>query len=70
MWARCGAFQGPTLVLWGRKDAIVSEAMARETAAAFPGARLQILEALGHSVIVEDPELFKGILVDFLETCR
>lgn len=67
---RCQAFPGPTLVVWGRKDAIISEAMARQTAAAFPGARLEILEKVGHSVIVEDPQSFKGILGAFLKTCR
>ena len=36
---RCGAFAGPVLVLWGRKDPLITEAMARETAAAFPGGR-------------------------------
>lgn len=66
---RCGAFPGPTLVLWGRKDSIVTEAMARETAAAFPGARLEILEEVGHSVIVEDPERFRGLLTEFLSGC-
>ena len=52
----------PVAVLWGRMDSIISEAMARETAAAFPAARLEILEEVGHSVIVEKPELFSALL--------
>ncbi len=63
---RCSAFAGPVLVVWGRKDVIVTEAMARETAAAFPHARLSIVEHVGHSVIVEDPQLFAGLLKDFV----
>jgi len=56
----------PVAVLWGRKDSIISEAMARETAAVFPGARLEILEEVGHSVIVEDPARFCAFLAEFL----
>lgn len=63
---RLGVFKKPVLVLWGRKDVVVTEGMARETAAAFPSARLEILEDVGHSVIVEKPELFKSILRDFI----
>ncbi|MGA2764697.1 MAG: alpha/beta hydrolase [Spirochaetia bacterium] len=63
---RCGAFTAPVLVLWGRKDVIVTEAMARETAQAFPVARLLILDDVGHSVVVEDPRRFAGILSEFV----
>ena len=63
---KCGAFTAPTLVIWGRKDVIVTEAMARETAQAFPGARLVILDEVGHSVVAEDPEGFVKILSGFI----
>ena len=59
-------FDKPVLVVWGRKDVLVTEAMARETAAAFPRARLEILEEVGHSLIVEDPAAFKALLAEFL----
>lgn len=62
---RIGAFKGPVLVLWGRKDLVVTEAMARETAAAFPGARLEIWEHVGHSPMAEDPESFKRLVAGF-----
>ncbi len=65
---RCAAFKAPVLVLWGRKDGLVSEAMARETAAAFPSARLELLEDCGHSVIVEDPGRFRSLLGAFLSS--
>jgi branched-chain amino acid transport system permease protein len=63
---RTAAFGGPVLVLWGRKDLIITEAMARETAAAYPAARLEILEDVGHSVMVEDPGRFKVLLSSFI----
>jgi branched-chain amino acid transport system permease protein len=63
---RCGAFPGPTLVVWGRRDALVTEAMARETVEAFPGARLEIIETVGHGLMVEDPAAFMAIVSGFV----
>ena len=59
-------FDKPVLVIWGRKDFIVTEAMARDTAAAYPHSELVILEEVGHSVIVEDPARFLSILNSFI----
>lgn len=68
---RCGAFAGPVLVVWGRKDMIITEGMARETVSAFRNARIEILEEVGHSVMVEDPARFIGIVSRFVsETGR
>lgn len=60
-----GAFTAPVLVLRGELDYLVSEAMARETQAAFPRARLETLSGLGHSVNAEDPARFRAILEAF-----
>jgi pimeloyl-ACP methyl ester carboxylesterase len=65
---RCSVFTKPVLVLWGRKDVTVTEAMARETAEAFPLARLEIMEEVGHSPIVEDPAGFMRALSEFLSS--
>jgi len=67
---RAGAFTGPVLVLWGRKDIIITEAMARETAAAYGNSRLEILEDVGHSAIVEAPAEFKRLLLGFIAGIR
>jgi branched-chain amino acid transport system permease protein len=64
---RAGAFKGPVLVIWGRKDSIITEAMARETAAEYPDASLEILEGVGHSVMVEAPGELLRLLSGFLE---
>jgi branched-chain amino acid transport system permease protein len=66
--ASTGAYRGKVLVLRGGKDSIVTSAMAEETAASFPGARLEILEGVGHSVMVEDPDRFIGIVKTFIES--
>ena len=65
---RISGFTNPVLVVWGRKDIIITEAMARETAAAYPAGRLQILDDVGHSVMVEDPGRFRNLLLDFIST--
>lgn len=64
------AFGKPVLVVWGKRDALVTETMARETAAAFPGAELRALDGVGHSVMAEAPGLFVEILSSFLETAK
>ncbi len=57
----------PVRVLWGRMDYIVTEAMARETAQAYAGAKLDLLEGVGHSLLVEDPGRFTALLGDFAD---
>ena len=66
--ASAGAYRGKVLVLRGEKDSIVTAAMAEETAAAFQGARLEVLEGVGHSVMVEDPDRFIGIVKNFVSS--
>lgn len=68
--AACGKFAAPVLVVRGEKDAIITEAMARETAAAFPAARLELLDGVGHAVLVEDPDRFKKLFVEFAVSIR
>lgn len=63
-------YRGKVLVLRGQKDSIVTAAMAEETAAAFPDARLEVLEGIGHSVMVEDPERFRKLVLAFLASSR
>lgn len=65
---RTSGFSNPVLVVWGRKDRIITEAMARETAVAYPASRLEILDDVGHSVMVEDPGRFKTLLLEFISS--
>jgi len=60
--AECGAFPGAVHVVWGRMDRLVTEDMARRTARAFPKGSLEIVDHVGHSIIVEDPNAFMKIL--------
>ena len=58
-------FRGPVLFVLGAEDVLITERMARETVARFPQGSLRVLPNVGHSVVVEDPSLFKTILGEF-----
>ncbi len=63
-------FNKPVLVIWCAKDIIVTRKMAEETYKAFPNSELKIFEDAGHSVIVENPDLFKKALTEFLKKTK
>lgn len=64
--ARLTALRLPTLVIVGAEDAGTPVAMAREIAAAIPGARLEIIADAAHLSNIEQPAAFNRLLIDFL----
>ncbi|MDL2343872.1 alpha/beta fold hydrolase, partial [Deinococcus sp. MIMF12] len=56
-----------TLVVWGARDALVPPAIGRRLAAAIPGARYAELPRAGHVVMVDAPESFNALVLDFLD---
>ena len=56
----------PTLVIVGAADTGTPPAMAREIAAAIPGARLEIIADAAHLSNIEQPEIFNRLLLEFL----
>lgn len=56
----------PTLVIGGAQDGVFSAPEQRAIAAAIPGARLTILEGIGHTPHWEDPGGFVATLLDEL----
>ena len=55
-WRAARALTMPTLVIWGSADRLVDPALAPRLAAVVPGARLLILEDVGHLAMLEAPE--------------
>jgi len=56
----------PALVIHGDADLIVPVENGRALARRLPNARYVELPGRGHNLMLEDPELFNGIVLDFL----
>ena len=46
----------PTLVLWGREDALVPVQQAEVWAGHIPDVRLEIMDGVGHGLPIESPQ--------------
>ncbi|MDA3950913.1 MAG: alpha/beta fold hydrolase [Spirochaeta sp.] len=62
---RVGDVRIMVLVVRGELDGLITEDMARATAAAFPKGEFRFLHAVGHSVMVEDPGRFRELVQEF-----
>jgi branched-chain amino acid transport system permease protein len=58
-------FVNPVLFFVGKKDLLITKDMAEKTLENLNG-ELKYFEHVGHSIIIEDPELFKKELTSFL----
>lgn len=56
----------PTLIVWGRQDAIVPLSAAEAYQASIPGSRLTVLENCGHHPEMEHTEEFVHVVQTFL----
>jgi pimeloyl-ACP methyl ester carboxylesterase len=56
----------PTLVVWGDRDTITPLAQGRYLAGLIPGARLAVLEGVGHIPQIESPARFNAVLLEFV----
>ncbi len=63
---RLPAIAVPTLVLAGELDPTGAQ-RARAIAAAIPGARLEVMDGVGHSAHRESPSRFRRLALDFLQ---
>jgi pimeloyl-ACP methyl ester carboxylesterase len=56
----------PTLVLWGRDDALVPVAYAEDFAARIEGSRVDVLDDCGHAMQGDQPEQMFDAIAKFL----
>jgi pimeloyl-ACP methyl ester carboxylesterase len=56
----------PTLVVWGREDAVIPLSVGQRYARAIPGATAKVLDRCGHMPEMEQPEAFVEAVLDFL----
>jgi pimeloyl-ACP methyl ester carboxylesterase len=53
---RLHRIQVPTLVVWGREDALVPVAYAKEFGSRIAGSRVEVIDDCGHAIPAEQPE--------------
>ncbi|MGQ4810213.1 2-hydroxy-6-oxo-2,4-heptadienoate hydrolase [Candidatus Entotheonellaceae bacterium PAL068K] len=58
----------PTLIIWGRDDAIVPVSAGNAYQAAIPGSRLTVLEHCGHHPEIEQTDACVQLVHDFLQS--
>jgi pimeloyl-ACP methyl ester carboxylesterase len=56
----------PTLILWGREDALVPAIYAEEFATRIEGSRVEVLDDCGHALQVDQPEQTFSLVTEFL----
>ncbi len=60
------AYQGPTLVVAGRRDSTVGYAAAADLLDDHPGATLAVIDGAGHALPHEKPDLLGALIQDWL----
>jgi pimeloyl-ACP methyl ester carboxylesterase len=63
---RLGEIGAPTLVLVGTLDVADIQGTAKRLAADVRGARLEVLDGVGHMINLEAPDRFRALVTDFL----
>ena len=58
--------ENPTLIVWGKQDAIVPAVCGEQYARLLPNASLTVIDNCGHSPHIEKPDEFLGHVWDFL----
>ena len=60
--------KAPSLIIWGEEDKVAPLRTGKVLAAKLPHARLEIIEQAGHVPMTERPEIFREVLLHFLES--
>ena len=64
--SRLSDISAPTLLVWGRNDLITPPEVAEEFRDRIPQAELHYIERCGHAPMIEQPEDFNRIMLNFL----
>jgi pimeloyl-ACP methyl ester carboxylesterase len=63
---RLHRIETPTLVIWGKQDALVSSVYAEEFGQRIAGSRVEVLDECGHIPQAEQPEKTLALVTEFL----
>lgn len=69
LWRQAERVLAPTLLVYGRKDLLISYRMARKAAAAFRASRMLTLPEAGHVAMMEYPEAVAQAFRELLDDC-
>lgn len=58
----------PVVLIWGREDDVTPPVQGEVLSALIPGARLMLLDGVGHIPQIEAPEAFQAALIEVLES--
>jgi pimeloyl-ACP methyl ester carboxylesterase len=61
-----GQIKNETLIIWGKEDKLFSVENGEVTAKIIPNARFELIQDAGHLPLMDQPEIFNKILIDFL----
>ena len=64
---RLGEIKAPSLLIWGRQDQVTPPDVAEDFQARIPNARLEFIDQCGHAPMMERPEVFDALLLDFVD---
>jgi pimeloyl-ACP methyl ester carboxylesterase len=64
--SRLDAIEAPTLLIWGRNDLITPPEVAREFLERIPNSELHFVDECGHAPMMEHPDAFNAIMLQFL----
>ncbi|MCY4674297.1 MAG: alpha/beta hydrolase [Bacteroidetes bacterium] len=62
-----GEIKAPTLLIWGAEDQITPPDVAHTFDRMMPSTQLHFIEKCGHAPMMEHPDTFNEIMIDFLE---
>ena len=65
---RLGEIACPTLIVWGERDSLLPVRHAREWAQRIPSSELRVLSEAGHLPMLERPEQFNRVALEFVES--
>ena len=63
---RLHRIEAPTLIIWGKQDALISSEYAAELATRISDSRVEMIDRCGHIPQVEQPDQTMAVVSDFL----
>lgn len=65
---KLGDIKQPTLLVWGKQDVVTPPKVARQFHQLLPNSTLEFIDRCGHAPMMERPEKFANLMLNFLHT--